>query len=146
MGLQTCYLCYPERVEVEGRPECKPGTDSQEIGLKLGDIVERVEVDPRKLTHYALEPKSPVGKDKAFLFKKLLGFTKKEASQLRGQLLSKALSGEAIFRSEDEHGRRYRADILLDGTQNRQAVVRTGWLVPPRSQTAHLTTLYVRKR
>jgi hypothetical protein len=32
--------------------------------MKLSDIVSRIEIDPRKLTEYALNPDNPVGADK----------------------------------------------------------------------------------
>ncbi len=114
--------------------------------MKLGEIVDKVFVDPRKLTHYALEPESPAGKHKAVLFEKLLGFTKQNAGDLVEQLQTRAPSAEAILRSEDVYGKRYRVDLLVEGTEGRQAIVRTGWLVPPETRTAHLVTLYVKKR
>jgi len=35
--------------------------------MKLGDIVSRLVIDPRKLTEYALNPDNPVGADKAIV-------------------------------------------------------------------------------
>ena len=66
--------------------------------MKLADIVERVSVDPRKLTD-----------------------------------------------SEDEFGRRYTVDLIVQTTEVRRGVVRTGWFVPHRADEARLVTLYVRR-
>jgi filamentous hemagglutinin len=44
--------------------------------LKLADVANRVIIDARKLTSYALNPDSPKGKYKALLFDKLLGFNR----------------------------------------------------------------------
>jgi hypothetical protein len=38
--------------------------------MKLADIADIIKIDSRKLTHYALDEQSPVGKHKAILFKK----------------------------------------------------------------------------
>ena len=114
--------------------------------MKLADIVECISIAPRKLTHYALDPDSPHGRNKAVLFKKMLGFTKENHADLLCQLENKAMQAEIIFHSEDRFGKRYTADILVEGTEGRHAVVRTGWIIPPGKSEAHLATLYVRKK
>ena len=114
--------------------------------LKLADIAESIRIDPRKLTHYALDPDSPHGRHKAVLFEKLLGFTKENHTVLLCQLRGGAMQSEVTFHSEDRFGRRYTADIPVEGTKGRHAVVRTGWIIPPGSREAHLATLYVRKK
>ena len=114
--------------------------------MKLRDIVERVIIDPRKLTDYALALNSPYGRHKAILFERLLGITQENCTILLKQLEDKVLEAEASFHSKDEFGKRYQIDIMIEGIEGRQATVRTGWLVPPVSDQAHLVTLYVRKR
>lgn len=114
--------------------------------MKLADIVDRVVIDPRKLTHYALDPNSPYGKHKAVQFKKWLGFTKANYTDLLYQLEIKSLEAEAVFHSEDEFGKRYFVDILVEGIEGQQAIARIGWLVPPKANMAHLVTLYVKRR
>jgi hypothetical protein len=44
--------------------------------MKLSDIVSRIEIDPRKLTEYALNPDNPVGADKAAIFQRVLGYNR----------------------------------------------------------------------
>jgi hypothetical protein len=114
--------------------------------LKLADIVKRVVVDSRKLTHYALDENSPLGRHKALVFEKILGFTVENYADLLHQLETKSLNAEAVFHSEDKYGKRYTVDILVDGTEGRQAIVRTGWLAPTGTHEAHLVTLYVKRR
>ena len=121
-------------------------SDKGAQSLKLSDIAESIAIDPRKLTHYALDPDSPHGRHKAVLFEELLGFTKENHSILICQLKAGAMEAEITFHSEDSFGRRYTADIPVEGTEGRHAVVRTGWIMPPGSREAHLTTLYVRKK
>ena len=56
------------------------------------------------------------------------------------------MHAEVTFYSEDKFGKRYTADITVEGMEGQRAVVRTGWIVTPESMEAHLVTLYVRKR
>lgn len=54
--------------------------------MNLADIVNRVVVDPRKLTDYALDPEAPWGHHKAMVFKALLGFTRENYADLLAQI------------------------------------------------------------
>ena len=114
--------------------------------MKLADIAESIHIDPRKLTHYVLDTDSPHGKHKAVLFDKLLGFTKENHIGLLRQLEGGAMHAEVTFHSEDKFGKRYTADITVEGMEGRCAVVRTGWIVISENREAHLVTLYVRER
>ena len=100
----------------------------------------------RKLTDYALAPNNPVGRHKALIFERHLGFTRRNYERLLQQIKSKALTAEAHLNRTDKHGRHHFADLEIIGTQERRAVVRTGWLVAPGSDEAWLVTLYVRRR
>lgn len=59
--------------------------------MKLGDIVNRIVIDSRKLTDYALNPDNPLGADKAVIFQRLLGFTIDNHQLLLKQILTQAL-------------------------------------------------------
>ncbi|MBF0389840.1 MAG: hypothetical protein HQK71_07010 [Desulfamplus sp.] len=114
--------------------------------MKLEDIVDKIYIDPRKLTHYVLDISSPHGKHKAVLFEKLLGFTKENYTSLLYEIESRAMQSEITFHSQDHFGKRYLADITVQGTEGREAVVRTGWLIHPETKEANLVTLYIRKK
>lgn len=45
--------------------------------MKLRDVVNRVMINSRKLTQYALNPENPQAVDKALMFQRYLGFTPK---------------------------------------------------------------------
>ena len=62
------------------------------------------------------------------------------------QLEGGAMHAEVTFHSEDKFGKRYTADITVEGMEGQRAVVRTGWIVTSESREAHLVTLYVRER
>jgi len=114
--------------------------------LRLADFVNSLIIDDRKFTHYALNPNSPRGKNKAVVFEKVLGFTKDNYAELLIQIENKALHADATLHSEDKYGKRYTVDLLIEGTQGQQATVRTGWLVSSEDDKAHLVTIYVKKR
>ncbi|MFN8457408.1 MAG: hypothetical protein U0401_22575 [Anaerolineae bacterium] len=114
--------------------------------MKLTDVAKEIIINPRKFTDYALNLNSPYGKHKAILFQKLLGITIQNYTYLVSQLETKILQAEITFHSEDAFGRRYNADILIEGSEGQQAIVRIGWLVPAETAEAHLVTLYVKRR
>jgi hypothetical protein len=54
--------------------------------MKLSDVVPHVEIDPRKLTEYALNPDNPVGADKAIIFQRVLGYNRHNYQSLLEQI------------------------------------------------------------
>ncbi|MFQ6044016.1 MAG: DUF6883 domain-containing protein [Candidatus Poribacteria bacterium] len=113
--------------------------------MKLRDIVCRVIIDHRKLTEYALSPSSLRGRHKAIVFERVLGFTRDNYADLLEQIKKKILDAPATFHGEDEFGQRYTVDLTVRSTEERQAVVRTGWFVSHGADEARLVTLYVRR-
>jgi len=115
--------------------------------MKFKDIVNQVQIDPRKLTEYALNLDNPKGLNKAIMFQIHLGYTQDNYEGLLQQIANKALEATAVYQNTDRYGSRYQVDIEITGTEaGKQEIVRTGWLVAPNSDTARLVTLYVRKR
>ncbi len=114
--------------------------------MKLREIVTRLVIPPRKLTDYALNLENPVGRDKAFMFQRHLGFTQDNYELLMAQISEQALDNEAVLGRNDEHGQRYTVDLEIIGTEGQREIVRTGWIVEPESDMARLVTLYVRRR
>ncbi|MDJ1173937.1 DUF6883 domain-containing protein [Roseofilum capinflatum] len=115
--------------------------------MKLKELVDEIFIDPRKLTHYALDPDNPKGKNKALMFAKYLGYTKDNYQALLDQIYQKVPDAEAIPQSQDQYGTRYQIDLEIQGIEPEQIeTVRTGWLVPENSQHARLTTLFIKKR
>jgi hypothetical protein len=94
--------------------------------MKLGDIVTRLVISPRKLIDYALNSNNPIGADKALMFQQHLGYTQDNYETLLQQIYDRALNAEAIPTQLDVHGQRYRVDLEVIGVDNQQEVVRTG--------------------
>jgi filamentous hemagglutinin len=115
--------------------------------MKLKDLVIDNNIDPRKLTEYALNPDNPKGADKAIMFERHLGFTRDNYEILLDKIKSTALDAEANLQKTDIHGQRYQVDLEITGIKpGQQEIVRTGWIVKQNSNIARLVTLYVRKR
>ncbi len=113
--------------------------------MKLGEIVERLIIEPVKLTEYALNYEHPVGKDKAIMFERYLGFTKDNYQLLSEQIKNKVVQREATFKSEDRYGERYQVNLEIIGMQKGQKeTVCTGWIV--KDKNARLVTLYISRR
>jgi len=89
------------------------------------------EVEDRKLTSYALNPKHEKGKSKAVLFDRLLGLRLGDAKHLAAQLRA-GLAGAEIDRVEfTPFGVKYCAVIPIKGTNGRAVPVRTAWEIRP---------------
>jgi hypothetical protein len=64
--------------------------------MRLREIVERLMIDPKKLTDYALNPENPVGADKAKVFQSALGFTQNNYESLLQQIANQALGLQCL--------------------------------------------------
>ena len=114
--------------------------------MTLSDVVNELVIDHRKLTEYALDYSSVRGKDKALVFEQVLGFTQENYQELLSQLVTKCFNADAKFYREIEQGTLYQVDVLIEGVNDNQAMVRTGWIIRPGTSLARLTTVYVLRR
>ncbi len=122
----------------------RSGVSLLNSSMKLKDFADTVLIDPRKLTEYVLSPDSPKGKDKAFLFRKRLGYTQENYQALLAQIQLKALDAAAIPKKKDNHGQRYQVDLEIHGIRfDQKEIVRTGWIISPGTKQARLTTAYI---
>jgi len=99
-------------------------------------------VDIAKIRDYCLNPDHSVGKHKAHVFKSVLNLTVEDAPMLRETLLNAVLQAEAIIGEQDEYGQRYTVDILVV-VGDKQAQVRSGWIVRADEDFPRLTTCFV---
>ena len=102
---------------------------------------ERAVVDIRKLQDYCLNPEHNDGKHKARLFSAALGMDIKDAEVLRDALLRAVQTHEAQLGLHDVHGQRYTINFLLDWC-DRQAIIRSGWIIDRGSEVPRLVTAY----
>jgi hypothetical protein len=102
---------------------------------------ERAVVDIRKLRDYCLNPMHDEGQHKARVFAAALGMTTDDAEELRAFLLQAVKTADAQLGRRDAYGQRYTVDFLLTW-HDRQAMVRSGWIIEHHTETPHLTTCY----
>lgn len=115
--------------------------------MKLSEIVSQIYIPLMKITGYALKLNHPYGGDKAYMFKKHLGYTQDDYAFLLQQIEKKVLTADAIERPSNQHGRIFQVDLqILGNYEGQKEIVRTGWIVKPNSSIAQLTTLYIIER
>jgi hypothetical protein len=102
---------------------------------------ENAIVDIRKLRDYCLNPEHENGKHKARLFASILGMTADDAEELRQILREVVQTKDARLGRQDEFGQRYTLDFTI-AWQNKEATLRSGWIIEPGSDIPKLTTCY----
>jgi hypothetical protein len=98
-------------------------------------------VDIRKLRDYCLNAEHDDGKHKARLFSSILGMTADNADELRRTLLEIVKTHQAQLGRCDRFGQRYTVDFEV-AWQNRNAILRSGWIIENGSSVPKLTTCY----
>ena len=102
---------------------------------------EHAIVDIRKLRDYCLNPQHHKGKNKARLFASLLGMNSNDAEELRNALLEAVRKQDAQLAEKDAYGQRYTLDFTLTW-QDKQATIRSGWIIETNSDIPKLTTAF----
>ncbi len=65
--------------------------------MKPKELFNHIEINPRKLTEYALDPENPKGANKALMFQRHLGYNKDNYQLLLNQIYAQVLDAEATF-------------------------------------------------
>ena len=103
---------------------------------------DRAVLEIEKLRDYCLSTSHPRGKHKARVFATTLGITTENTEELRDIILSAVLLEEATPTESDQYGQRYTVDFIME-RQNRQANIRTAWIVRTGEDYPRLTSCYV---
>jgi hypothetical protein len=103
---------------------------------------QRAAVDIVKLRDYCLSADHPRGKHKSRVFASALGLTADDARVLRSALLDAAAHGDAVPAGSDQFGRRFNLDFTMT-FRDRQARVRSSWIVRRAEDFPRLTTCYI---
>ena len=99
-------------------------------------------VDLFKLREYCLSPSHPRGRHKARVFASTLGLEAADAAELREALLRAARECDAEPGDEDQYGRRYVVDSVME-RRTVTATIRSVWILPPDEGPPRLVTCYV---
>ena len=107
--------------------------------------VDRVTVDKRKVSEYALNPSNTSGgANKARVFESALGYNQSNADHLIVQIQEKLSASEAVMGKLDMYGQRFTVDIEVTGPNRKTAIVRTGWILEPNTEVPRMTTIFVK--
>ena len=98
-------------------------------------------VDLAKLRDYCLNPSHPRGRHKARVFVSVLGLTQADAAFLRERLLRAAREVEAA-RCEPTTAANGTSSTLKIARGNRQAMVRSAWIIRRGERSPRLTSCY----
>lgn len=117
--------------------------DSQNKLIPVRELGKsQLEISEAKLISYSLNSNSPKGKDKAYLFDKMLGYNQSNWKDLESQIDRLVNVKDMQYLRVDEFGERYRCDILVKGPNGNTAKVRTGWIKQKDSSIYKMTTAY----
>ena len=103
---------------------------------------DRAIVEIEKLETYILNPFHPLGKHKARVLASALGLNLEDVSEFKAALLKAAREGDAVEGEKDGYGQRYFVDFTMEH-DNRQAIIRSGWIVLRSEEIPRLTTAFV---
>lgn len=164
-GIETCQFCLMlasrgfvyhdagtagERSHYHANCDCRivpgfgknptvEGYDPEELrylykGMKMCSIPND------KIYSYLLNSEHPVGKDKAILFKKYLGFTKQDGEALKRQLYISAGKYDFMPNLSDSYGDRFTQVAIMNGIDGKKAEVEIGWIKRPDDVKMSLVT------
>ena len=102
----------------------------------------RAIVEIKKLRDYCLNTSHPRGRHKARVFATALGISAEDAEELREAILSAIVSEDAVQTEQDEYGRRFLVDFQMR-RQDKEAVVRSSWIIRTGEDFPRLTSCYV---
>jgi hypothetical protein len=96
-----------------------------------------------KLEKYLLDPTNPVGKHKAIVFKRVLGFVQSDWDLLAKAILDELAYHEAVLGRRNHYGQRYNVTMPITGPNGRTADVLTAWIVDTGEDYPRFITAYV---
>lgn len=98
------------------------------------------EIDPNKITAYAMNPDHPVGKNKYRVIHSATGLEPADAVRIEQQIRDGVRAGTPILGRPDQYGQRWTIDVPLTGPSG-TIVVRTAWIVDVGSTSPRLVTI-----
>ncbi|MEV0810463.1 DUF6883 domain-containing protein [Micromonospora sp. NPDC050200] len=130
------------RLRREGSPSGTPREPEQpRVPLEPGtpDFSD-TEIDPRKITSYAMNPEHPRGKDKYRVINSVTGLDVGDAGLIEQQIREGVRAGTPRPGKVDEYGQRWSVDLPLTGPKG-TVMVRTAWMLDQGSSTPRLITI-----
>lgn len=101
---------------------------------------ENAVIPRNKPEGYALDPAHKDGRDKARLFKSILGFEKANWQKLEKTILDELPYHEALPAGQGTWGRKYLVALPILGLNGNTAVVETIWIIRPETDYPSFVT------
>jgi hypothetical protein len=98
------------------------------------------DIDPRKITDYAMNPDHPVGGNKYRVINSATGLDAHDAALIEQQIREGVRDGPPIPGRSDQYGQRWAVDVPLTGPRG-TIIVRTAWILDVGSTTPRLVTI-----
>lgn len=98
------------------------------------------DIDPKKITDYAMNPDHPVGSNKYRVINSTTGLDTGDAARVEQQIRDGVHDGTPIKGRADVYGQRWAVDVPLTGPKG-TIVVRTAWILDMGSSTPRLVTI-----
>ena len=122
------------------------GQQRQDIDLHNPNLLpnyDKAIIPIEKLTGYALNPNHSIGKNKARVFERALGYNASNADQLLQNIKDNLYRFEALEKPDLGYGKLYQVDMELTGPNGNTAMVRTAWILDRTTGEMRLTSTYV---
>jgi hypothetical protein len=98
------------------------------------------ELNPAKITGYAMNPDHPVGRNKYRVIHSATGLDVADAATIEDQIREGVRNGNPVPGKVDQYGQRWAVDVPLAGPSG-TIMVRTAWIVDAGSTIPRLVTI-----
>jgi uncharacterized protein DUF6883 len=98
------------------------------------------ELDPQKITEYAMNPNHPRGRDKYRVIHSVTGLGAGDGALIEEQIREGVRTGTPVTGRSDQFGQRWTVDVPLSGPKG-TITVRTAWIVEVGSSRPRLVTV-----
>jgi hypothetical protein len=122
-----------------------PKEPSPRISHPVPPDFSNAELDPAKISGYAMNPDHPVGRNKYRVIHSVTGLDAGDVALIEEQIRDGLRGGAPILGRADEYGQRWAVDLPLTGP-NGTITVRTAWIVDAGGTTPRLVTISLPKR
>ena len=120
--------------------------DAEHLAKEESELLPKYKlaaIPDEKLTGYALNMDHPVGRNKAIVFQKVLGYNVDNRDILLRQVRSGLAKYRAIEKQNTQYGRPFEVTMMICGANGRYAPVKTAWQIDNGSETPRLVSIYV---
>ena len=106
---------------------------------------ENAYIGIEKLTEYSLNELHHIGKEKAIVFKSVLGLTSENAILLKEAIFKGTAVNPCIKKEKDKYGERFSVNLKVRIFE-KEATITTGWIIKSGEDFPRLTTCYINRK